>query len=76
MDFLNRELFAGWTVLQVGGGLLGLIVVGSILGRLRGRGEKIAFAKKKCRGCGWEGPGGPQTKKCAKCGAPLYTVGR
>jgi hypothetical protein len=74
MEFLHRELFAGFTVMEVGIAAIALIafvvIARAVFGR-RGAGAGNHLVPASCRSCGWSGQVGRYNRTCKQCGAPL-----
>ena len=73
MEFLSRELVAGFTGLQVlmAVGAVGVVLV--ILNVTIGRsGQKESHLRQaSCSACGWRGNVSQHTRKCPKCNGAL-----
>ena len=74
MEFLNTQTIFGLTYLQLGGVLVGVLVVTNIFTRIFGDKTSNKMLKKRCRSCKWEGPAVATTKTCPKCQSQLHTV--
>lgn len=71
MGLLEKELFGGFSVLQVGIAALGLVVVLWIVKALTAKKvEPTHMVEVTCE-CGWHGRVGKYHRVCRKCGAPL-----
>ena len=68
VDFLQSQLFAGFTVLQVGGAIVAVFVLLRALDWFRSR-RKVDDANNfdgRC-GCGWKGKVSKFARKCPMC---------
>lgn len=70
-DLLKTELFGGFTVLQVGVAVLGLVVLIWVIKALTDKKpEPLHMVEVTCE-CGWHGRVGKYNRVCRKCGKPL-----
>lgn len=69
MDFLNEELFGGYTIKEVALAVLAVLVVLFILKQILGRGKKRAdyLVDATCPGCGWSGKVSKFNRVCKQC---------
>ena len=73
MDFLDKEVFSGFTVLHVGIAVIGLIIVvvllKLILGGKQETGSYMVVAT--CDKCGWSGDVSRYNKTCKQCNSRI-----
>lgn len=70
MDLIHMELIAGYTVLEVGGAVLALIVLLSVLKALKKKPEAKGMMEARCA-CGWRGKVGQYNRRCPRCNAEV-----
>ncbi|MBU0554072.1 hypothetical protein KKF91_01800 [Myxococcota bacterium] len=71
MDLLNQELVAGYSVLEVGGVVIGLIILISVFKALFKKApERKGVISASCA-CGWRGQVGAYNRRCPRCNAAL-----
>jgi len=72
VDLLNKELFAGVTVLHLLLALIGLMLLLWLIDKIRGPrddDDEINVAV-RC-GCGWSGEVSKYARRCPKCGMAI-----
>lgn len=69
MDFLERELFGGYTIKEVALVVLAVLVGLFILKQILGRGKKKSgyLVDATCPGCGWSGKVSKYNRVCKQC---------
>ncbi len=71
MDFLRTELWGGFTVLHLGGAVVGLFVLVAMFKALTKRDElPTGMIEVTCE-CGWHGRVGKYNRVCRKCNGPV-----
>lgn len=74
IELLHEELFAGFTVKEVGIALIAVLVffglVRAVFGRRRGGADNFKEAA-LCPRCGWSGEVGRYNRTCRGCGASI-----
>ena len=73
MDFLEKEVFSGFTVLHVGIAVIGLIVLVFVLKLIFGGKQETGsyMVVVTCNNCGWSGDVSRYNKTCKQCGAKI-----
>jgi hypothetical protein len=72
MELLERELFAGITVLHALLGVIGLFLAMTLLDKLRRKdaGDPTLHVDVRCA-CGWRGSVSKYARRCPKCGGDV-----
>ena len=78
-EFLQREVYDGYTVLQVGAAAIVLLFVVNFLLGMRRHGigsrkktKKDKLISAKCPSCGWKGKVSRYTRECPQCGSMSF----
>ncbi len=71
ISILDQVLFANFTVMEVGGALLGLILLFKLVKIFKKPEKQKGLFQGSCPGCGWKGSTGSYKRRCPNCNTEI-----